>query len=191
MTQERLNDLLQETAHALRELHIPLAKEIDPQVRINARAKRRLGCCYLQNGRYSIEVSASLLEDPEKLRQTLAHELLHTCRGCRNHGERWKAYAAIVNDAWGTQIQRLAPLQAGEEPQRLRQDTVKYLVQCQSCGKVFPRARMCKLVKTPWRYRCQCGGHLAVRTRDPAFCQQERMPPDQSSAGCASEKSTH
>lgn len=160
MTGEEVDTLLQETAHALRKLKIPLAREICSQVLINTRAKRRLGCCYFQEGQYTIEVSASLLEDPARLRQTLAHELLHTCRGCRNHGERWKAYAAIVNEAWGTQIQRLAPLEAGETPQRLRQDTIKYLVQCQSCGKVFPRARMCKLVKTPWRYRCQCGGRL-------------------------------
>lgn len=160
MTGEEVNALLQATAHTLRELKIPLAREISPQVLINTRAKRRLGCCYFQSGQYTIEVSASLLEDPARLRQTLAHELLHTCRGCRNHGKQWKAYAAVVNEACGMEISRLTPPKEEEPQQCLRNDEIKYLVQCQSCGALFPRARMCKLVKTPWRYRCQCGGKL-------------------------------
>lgn len=160
MTGEEVNALMQEVVRTLRELKIPLARKIAPQVLLNTRAKRRLGCCYEQNGRYQIEVSASLLEDPARLRQTLAHELLHTCRGCRNHGKQWKAYAAVVNEACGMEIRRLAPLEGEEAQQRLRHDEIKYLVQCQDCGALFPRARMCKLLKAPWRYRCQCGGKL-------------------------------
>lgn len=159
MTGQEVDALMRETAQALRELHIPVAKAVSPEVRINSRAKRRLGCCFYRDGVYTIEVSSRLLERPELLRQTLAHELLHTCRGCRNHGEQWKAYAQAVNQAFGMKIERLAPLEEGD-PQRLRRDEIKYALQCQSCGAVLYRARMCKVVKSPWRYRCQCGGKL-------------------------------
>ncbi len=158
MTQEELDALLAEMEQALRDLGLPLSRKICPCVQVNTRARRRLGCSICRDGAYYIEVSASLLDRPELLRQTLAHELLHTCPGCRNHGERWKAYAAQVNQALGFSIQRLAPAEGEEGP--LRQDTVKYLLKCQECGKIFPRARMSKTVKQPWRYRCPCGGKL-------------------------------
>ena len=63
--------LMAELEENLRELGIPLSRNIVPQVRINTRAKRRLGCCYYQDGVYAVEVSAALLEQPERLRQTL------------------------------------------------------------------------------------------------------------------------
>lgn len=158
MTQEKLNALCRELAEQLAALKIPVSNKIAPEVRVNSRAKRRLGCCYAQDGGYVIEVSAGLLEDRERLRQTLVHELLHTCPGCRNHGERWKSYARRVNEAWGMEIRRLAPAEGPTEP--LRREKVKYILQCTRCGREFPRSRMSKAVKYPGRYRCPCGGAL-------------------------------
>ena len=160
MTPEELDAALAALAGELRALGIPLSRRILPRVKVNTRARRRLGCCYARpDGTFEIEVSARLREDPAALRQTLAHELLHTCRGCRNHGETWKAYAARVNQALGMDIARLAP--AGEEePARLRVDQPKYLLRCTACGKLIPRSRLSKAVKQPWRYRCPCGGKL-------------------------------
>lgn len=159
ISQQSLDSLLAEMAESLRELGIPLSSHISPAVLVNSRAKRRLGCCYYRDGVYVIEVSSGLLEQPERLRQTLAHELLHTCRGCRNHGEKWKAYAAEVNGALGYSIQRLAPAE-GESQEPLRQEKLRYILECQSCGAKIYRSRMSKAVKYPWRYRCKCGGKL-------------------------------
>ncbi len=158
MTQQELDGLLAEMTETLRALGIPLSTQISPSLVVNSRARRRLGCCWFRDGRYVIEVSASLLEKPGDLRQTLAHELLHTCRGCRNHGEKWKAYAARVNEALGYEIQRLAPAQG--EPEPLRREQTRYVLKCQSCGAEIRRSRMSKAVKQPWRYRCPCGGKL-------------------------------
>ena len=67
-----------------------LWRQLRPWVRVMSRAKRRLGCCFYHGGEYTIEVAARLLGQPGLLRETLVHELLHTCPGCRDHGERWK-----------------------------------------------------------------------------------------------------
>lgn len=159
MTQRELDGLMAEMAQTLRDLGIPVSRRIAPEVLVNSRAKRRLGCCYIREGGYAVEVSARLLDDEDALRQTLAHELLHTCPGCRNHGEAWKRYAAVANEALGYQIQRLAP--AGEEDQApSRREAARYLLVCQSCGREIPRARRSKAVRQPWRYRCPCGGKL-------------------------------
>lgn len=158
MTQQELNAMLLAQEEALRGLGIPLSQEISPQVEVNTRAKRRLGCCVHREGRFFIQVSVSILENPELLRATLVHELLHTCYGCQNHGKRWKSYAAKVGETLGLAIERTVAVKG--QPQRLRQDPVKYLLRCQSCGAVIPRRRMSKAVKFPSRYRCPCGGKL-------------------------------
>lgn len=163
MTEKEVSALMEELTGTLKALGIPVSSKILPAVLINSRAKRRLGCCYAKAGIFEIEVSASLLEKPEQLRATLAHELLHTCPGCRNHGERWKAYAQRVNKALGMDIRRLAPMEevpGGEGEGPLRRDTVKYVLECRSCGAKIYRSRLSKAVKQPWRYRCKCGGRL-------------------------------
>ncbi len=142
----------------LRDLQVPVSPQILPQVQVNTRAKRRLGCCRFQEETYTIEVSAGILQSPDLLKETLLHELLHTCPGCRNHGPLWKSYAAVVNQALGTSIQRTVKVEEAFSP--LRREEVKYVLRCQSCGREIKRLRMCKVVKAPWRYRCLCGGKL-------------------------------
>lgn len=163
MTQEELDSLLREMTELLRGLDIPVSNRVAPSVCVNGRAKRRLGCCYAQSGGFLIEVSASLLDKPDRLKQTLCHELLHTCRGCRNHGELWKAYAKRVNEATGWEIKRLAEAEGEDLSQPLRRDEIKYVLECQSCGAKIYRTRRSKAVKAPWRYRCKCGGRLALK----------------------------
>ena len=158
MTQEELNAQLAALAEELRGMGVPISREISPQVEVNSRAQRRLGCCIQKEGAFTIQVSARLLGQPELLRNTLLHELLHTCYGCQNHGKRWKAYAQRVGEALGVEITRTVPLEGPAQP--LRQEPVKYLLQCQSCGRLIPRRRLSKAVKYPSRYRCPCGGKL-------------------------------
>lgn len=158
MTQEELDSQLASSIRELRTLGVPISREIRPGLVVNTRAQRRLGCCVYRDGAFIIEVSARILEDFQLFKVTLLHELLHTCYGCQNHGKRWKAYAQKVGEALGVEIARTVQLEG--QPQRLRQEEVKYLLQCQSCGRVIPRKRMSKAVKYPSRYRCPCGGKL-------------------------------
>lgn len=159
MTQGELNALMAEMIASLTSLGIPLSKRIVPEVKVNTRAKKRLGCCILQSYVYTIEISQFVLSDEQLLRETMAHELLHTCKSCRNHGERWKQYAAIVNKELGYNISRTVKIEGGDV--RLREEANKYLLVCTSCGTEIWRARMSKTIKSPWRYRCgKCGGKL-------------------------------
>lgn len=158
MDQSGLNQLMWDLHASLKACGIPVSGKIEPQAGVNRRAKRRLGCCFCREGRYSIEVSESILENPELLRVTLVHELLHTCPGCRNHGPRWKAWAQRVQEVLGYRIQRTVPVEGAAEP--LRHEEVKYVLECQSCGARIGRMRLSKAVKSPWRYLCPCGGKL-------------------------------
>lgn len=151
---------------ALWALEIPVSKKIH-RVVVNHRAKTRLGCCVGQGDGFVIEIGAGVLRgsqagDMDQLKEVMAHELLHTCPGCQNHGQRWKGYAQLVNAAWGCQISRLAPV--SQERRAAQQRQAPYLLACSSCGRAFPRMRSTKVVLYPARYRCPCGGPL-VRVR--------------------------
>ena len=151
--------LLRQVMDQARALGIPFADGVDPHVAVNARAVSRFGCCRYQAGRYTIEVALRVAQGSERTcRETLAHELLHTCYGCRNHGKRWQSYAQKMNTAYGYHIRRASTngqmgLEEGERP---------YLVRCDSCGAEYGRFRRSALICHPELYICRCGGRLSL-----------------------------
>lgn len=139
-------------------LGIPISAEIEPHVALNRRAATRFGCCKLRGGRHWIEVAQRVAEGPEEsCRETLAHEVLHTCPGCRDHGRRWKEYAERMNAAYGYHITRTS---TNEELGLAEQRPPKYILRCTACGAQFKRLRVSPLTRHPERYRCRCGGKL-------------------------------
>ena len=167
--QSRVNDMLAEVVRDVRRLGIPVSKRIQKNVVINQRARTRFGCCKrlktgLTGSEFIIEVSEMLLYAPEtSLRQTLAHEALHTCPGCGNHSSGWKSYAEKVNAAYGYDIKRVSdPAALGIEPTEIlkRRKKVNHVLVCENCGVRIERTRATKVTKYPQLYRCRCGGRL-------------------------------
>lgn len=165
--------LLAQVISQARSVSIPVSGRIDPHVAVNPRPRTRFGCCRARQGGYSIELSRVLLSASEAaIRQVLAHEILHTCPGCANHGPRWQHWAQEMNRAFGYDIRRThAPEALGVEDPR----PVRYLVACRQCGRSIPRMKRSPLVEHPERYRCQCGGALSV-TRLCGDREAERRP---------------
>ena len=161
MTQGELDQLLARVIAQARAVGIPVSDRICPQVRLNRRARTRFGCCIRRGGTYTVELSARLADEgsEDAVLQVLAHEALHTCYGCSNHGRRWKSYAAKMNAAYGYTISRTDKFEdLGLEDDR----PVRYWVVCTLCGRRIPRMKRSPLVDHPERYRCQCGGTLRV-----------------------------
>lgn len=67
MPKIELDGLMARLRRELISIGIPVSNRLEPEVRINTRARRRLGCCYYQSGRYWIEVSQAVLEDEDLL----------------------------------------------------------------------------------------------------------------------------
>ena len=116
---------------------------------INTRAKARLGLCKKIGNSYVIEISEILLDEriDEKhgLKNTIIHELLHTCR---------------VNAAYGYTIKRAQNRSDGIIPPEL-QASARYIIRCTGCGAEIPRVKRSPLVDHPEKYRCaKCGGML-------------------------------
>lgn len=140
---------------------LPVSKNIDAKVIVNTRAKKRFGMCINKNGRFTIELSSRLLNAPERsCRQTLAHELIHTCPGCDNHGALFKKYADVMNRRYGYDIRRtnsneemgLSPVSSDA--------SFRYMLECQKCGARIKRMKYTSVIASPSRYTCICGGKL-------------------------------
>ena len=103
VNEERLDILLQEVIQEARALKIPVSSTIEKNVIVNGRPKKRFGCCRKSRNGFEIEVSRFLLDEAgcsEKIvKGVLAHEVLHTCRDCYEHGMLWKSYAGQMNKA--------------------------------------------------------------------------------------------
>lgn len=150
--------LLREVLEEARALKIPVSEKISSHVEINDRAVSRFGCCKYKEGRNTIEVARRVAEGPEEsCRAVLAHEILHTCWGCRNHGKRWSEYARRMGETYGYVICRATT----DEALRVKKaGECRYLLRCQRCGAEFRRFRASALTRYPERYRCRCGGKL-------------------------------
>lgn len=167
---ERLNSILKEVIDEARELKIPVSAYIAEEVRVNPRPKKRFGCCRLVEGKYRIEISEFVLDcDEGKIRSVLAHEVLHTCKDCSNHGPLWKEYAGRMNRRHGYQIRRVSSLEEmgieemqGPSAGSLQEDRIRYIIKCTKCGREYPRQRFTCVMKKINAYRCQCGGKLVL-----------------------------
>ena len=161
MKQQELDTLLQDVISQCRKIKLPVSKHIEPEVLINKRAKKRFGACKKTSKGFIIEISEFMLDtEPGHIKNILAHEVLHTCRGCQNHGKKWKLYAGEMNAEYGYNITTTGSYEKMglEQPQQERK--FKYMIQCQSCGKIIYRQRKSKLITHTDHYRCICGGFL-------------------------------
>jgi predicted SprT family Zn-dependent metalloprotease len=178
--QKYLRALLEEVLSVFYELNIPVSDRILPEIKINTRAKSRFGSCRkvwkgsdgkyvnrpvssLQKPYFQIEICEAMLDaDEQELKNVLAHELLHTCYGCYNHGKRWKAYAVRINNMYGYNITSTTTYEKIGLERPEKKTAYKYKIECAKCGKIFYRQRKSKLTENPGRYRCTCGGKLKV-----------------------------
>ncbi len=171
-TKAQVNQWLWEEREHLIAIGIPVSSEICPEIRF-AKATSWYGQCQ-QNRvcrgvkyKFRISISEYHLQSSERaIRNTLIHELLHTCPGCLNHGVRWKSYAAIVEQRFGYNITRAggdkdadSAIEAARREKRAGYQTQYFLV-CTKCGQEFTRFRKSNLVLHPEKYRCQCGGKI-------------------------------
>jgi len=166
MDKAKLNEILKEVIKEAQELKIPVPDTISERIIINSRPRKRYGCCRKKGREFSIEISEFVLGCEEsKVKQIVAHEVLHTCEGCYDHGEKWKLYADAMNKAYGYNIRRVSSLEElGLSPKEEgKGDTkVRYIIKCRKCGKEYPRQRASRVTQNIKQYRCRCGGKLQV-----------------------------
>lgn len=131
---------------------------------VNKRAKTRWGLCRLKrDGSYEIEIAERLLVDDriseKACKETIIHELLHTCKGCMRHTGKWKQYAELMNRTYGYNIKRVTEgCEKGVENHKVSEMAVKYVFTCGGCGATIYRKRDSKFTRNYRHYGCaKCG----------------------------------
>lgn len=138
------------------------------QLEINTRAKRRWGQCSYNRytGKFKISISSKLLGEDEKsekgLLNTVVHELLHTCKGCQNHGSHWKNLADKVNAEFDLGIKRCDSAKDKGVEDDYEPAPIKYQIKCPVCGHIYNRRKMCYPVKHPENCGCTHCGHWGL-----------------------------
>ena len=161
MKQQELNKLLQDVIYECKAIKLPVSNYIEPEVLINKRAKKRFGACRKKANGFTIEISEFLMDAaPEHIKNILAHEVLHTCMGCQNHGKKWKIYAQAMNNKYGYKINTTTSYEKVGLDTPQHEKNYNYIIQCQKCGKIIYRQRKSKLITHTNHYRCKCGGLL-------------------------------
>lgn len=177
--EEKLNIILKEVIEEARALNIPVPNNIYKEVKVNGRPKKRFGCCKKEKGVFYIEISGFMPEklgiNSFKVREVIAHEVLHTCPECYSHGIKWKKYSEQMNEAYGYNLKRVSSFEEmGITGMEEKEKNIRYVIKCHKCGREYPRQRFTCVMKKINAYRCSCGGKLSVvKVGDSDGCGKE------------------
>ena len=131
---------------------------------VNTRATTRWGQCKQVGDGFEISIAAVLLDERNPLQaltETVLHELLHSCEGCQNHGQLWKAYAAKLNRTFGLQIKGRNSAEEKGIVVETRKKHIAHSFRCKTCGAVVERQRESRFTKNYRLYKCsKCGGRF-------------------------------
>ncbi len=162
---DRAQNIFSDLIEQFLQAGIPLPRRQIDRTLYLTRASTRLGSCKKENGIYRISLSVYILKDEKTVRNTLAHELVHTCRGCMNHGANFRRIGHQVENMLGISVNRTASREESEQSgiRDAYRQKVRYEIRCIKCGNSYYRQKKSALVKNPERYRCgKCGGRLYV-----------------------------
>lgn len=96
-----LNDII---ADALN-VNIPISKYLIKKIYIDKEMNNHLAECHRFFDRCEIHLFYKTLQaKPEYIKSIIAHEILHTCFLCSDHGYPWSKYSQIMNETYGYNI---------------------------------------------------------------------------------------
>jgi len=166
--------LYDECVMEMKRINMDISNQI-VKVSVNGRLSRALGRCKahhtLAGNWYEIEINPCMLGDEVEVKttkNTIMHELIHTCPGCMNHGWEWKRRADRVNRMLGYNIQTMSEVETLEAAGVvLKKTEYKYGVVCDKCGIIEKRKRWSDTLERIGSYRCGCcRGSLHVISLD-------------------------
>ena len=172
--------------NALQNKAVEMLKALDCQIGsftmcASGRMTRNWGKChrictghYPTTYRYEITIASILLRDDvddKATLDTILHEILHTVKGCFDHGALWKSWAERVNVRYNMNIKRVTnAIEKGEVVMNARERVSNYRAYCPNCGAAWMRNKSCKLILQPERFSCpHCHTPLKSESLNPKY----------------------
>jgi len=102
---EELKNLVLQIRKDMKEVKIPCG--VIGEIKIARKNAKYFAITEINNdGKYTITFSGiALYAGKQSLINTIMHELCHTCRGCMNHGSKFKKYGDMVYKNFGYKIE--------------------------------------------------------------------------------------
>ena len=164
-----MRDLREYANQCLKELDAIGIRYGNPiEFKVNKRFTRKYGLCQAYPDRYVINIAVFLLDernDEKALKETVIHEILHTCGGCMNHGEGWLRLAETVNRAYGYNIKEVSTTEeegVDRETVPTKKPVELVWLKCGKCGYACQKGKTTDAARRPEKYRCKCGGDLSI-----------------------------
>jgi predicted SprT family Zn-dependent metalloprotease len=164
-----IKELFEIVFNDAKRLSFNLLEENLNRITLGVKDMKPWGKCYhlrssISNGRFQIYLSKRLLSSKNNvaIKNTIMHEIIHTCAGAFNHGREFKRLGAIAGEM-GYTITRLTSVKSvfGDKPITEIDMGEKYILKCKDCGHEYKFNRLSKYVKYPDRCRCShCEGKL-------------------------------
>lgn len=160
-----LNKLFKEALEDVEAVGIPHGEIA--QVIPNSSFKKTWGLCSYYSKippRFKIQISTRLLENDvsdDATKETIIHEILHTCNGCMNHGKKWKYYADIINWKYKGRYKISRTTSNEKKGIDFDESQYKYVIQCKGCGTKAGYSRACSTLDhvLSGNVKCKkCGG---------------------------------
>lgn len=101
---QHLEALIKDCIKKCEEADIPISKNITFDV---MKGEKVYGHCtsWRKTDQHIIEISKYLVNE-EEIKNTIIHELLHSCPDGKGHGARWQYYGSIIQKKYGYIISR-------------------------------------------------------------------------------------
>lgn len=159
-----LNALLEKSLAMCDAVGIPYGKITS--IGINNRLSRCWGRCLTKDYKhYWIEIQGKFAKDEfstdDAVIAVIIHEIIHTCDGCWNHGEKFLSYGRRITEKYGIKVS------ATDSAENLTINVIewknskRYAATCAKCGYVSYKDRMCDLIRYPMMYTHKdCGGRF-------------------------------
>ena len=105
------------------------------------------------------------LKQYDKIRNTILHEMCHALPKAINHGSQWQQYAYVVGKKSGQNISRLA--ETDDVLINMRESRVKYIIECQECGKEYTYLKKPKVANRLSECKCSVckSANLILKTK--------------------------
>lgn len=160
-----VQNIFTDVKNDIKKIGIPVSENINPNIKLS-KAKRRWGSCKISNikgdYKYHISISEICFKEPnhiEFIKNTIAHELIHTICGCFNHGKIFKYYSNILENA-GYKVKTATKSSLVKSDEEKIQEA-KHILKCTVCGEMYYRFRFPKEKDYIRRIRCgKCSGKL-------------------------------
>lgn len=151
ITLEKFKIIAEQEKYNLIEIGITDVKFNNYTFELSNRLTSTLGQCRKTGTNdYTITLNSKFAEaeDLNIVRQTIMHELIHSCNDCMSHTGRWKQIADLVNSVYGYNISRMTVTK------NYKQQKAKYKIVCTNCGCTSYIFRKNKIIKNLNMYRC-------------------------------------